>query len=167
MPKRARAVYLPAGCDWIDFWSGRRYAGGQTIEASAPLEIVPLFVRAGAILPLGPKVQYSDEQLDGAWELRIYPGADGAFDVYEDAGDGYDYERGAYAWTHIGWHDATRTLTVAERETESGFEGMVAQREIHVVLVAEGHGVGLEPEQNPDRTVTFAGARLEDRIERE
>ena len=91
---RTRPVYLPARIDWYDFWAGRRYAGGQTIEAAAPLDILPLFVRAGSILPLGPVVQHTEEQLDAEWEIRVYPGADGAFDVYEDAGGGLGYQTG-------------------------------------------------------------------------
>jgi len=153
--KHSRSVYLPAGCDWYDFWTGKRYAGGQTIEAAAPLEIMPLFVRAGSILPLGPKVQHSAEQPGAEWELRIYPGADGTFDLYEDEGDSYRYEAGAFVWTNIAWDDAARTLTCSARE--GGFAGIAEQRKFSVVVVGEGHGIGVEPEPYADGIIAYAG----------
>jgi alpha-D-xyloside xylohydrolase len=156
--KQSRSVYLPAGCDWYDFWTGNRYTGGQTVEAAAPLEIMPLFVRAGSILLLGPQVQYSAEQPGADWELRIYPGADGMFDLYEDEGDSYRYEEGAFAWTPIAWDDAARTLTFGARE--GGFAGMVAQRTFNIVLVSEGHGVDIEPELHADSIIAYAGVLI-------
>ena len=138
--RKSRPVYLPAGSDWYDFWTGKRYTGGHTIEADAPLDIIPLFVRAGSILLLGPKVQHSAEKPDAAWEMRIYRGADGAFDLYEDEGDSYRYEEGALAWTPIAWDNTGCILTIDDRSGE--FEGMVKQRTFHVILVNEGRGIG-------------------------
>ncbi len=103
--------YLPAGCDWIDFWTERRYAGGQAVRVDAPLDRMPLFVRAGAILPMVEGLQYADQAPDGPMELRVYPGADATFALYEDAGDGYGYERGEYTVTRLAWDDARRTLS--------------------------------------------------------
>ncbi len=151
----SRPVYLPAGCDWYDFWTGERYTGGQTIEAAAPLEIIPLFVRAGSILPLGPKVQHTGEQPAADWELRIYPGADGTFDLYEDEGDSYRYEAGAFAWTPLAWDDAARTLTFGARQ--GTFAGMVEQRAFNVVLVGKGHGIGVEAEPQADAVAVYTG----------
>jgi alpha-D-xyloside xylohydrolase len=88
-----RSVYLPSGAQWIDFWTGRTFSGGQQIETTAPIQTLPLFVRAGSIIPYGPNVQYASAKSDPI-ELRIYPGADGHFVLYEDEGDNYDYERG-------------------------------------------------------------------------
>jgi alpha-D-xyloside xylohydrolase len=130
---RTRTVYLPAGCDWYDFWTGQRYSGGKTITAKAPLDIVPLFVRAGSLLPLGPVVQHSGEQLDAPIELRIYPGADGSFTLYEDENDGYGYERGAYATTPIRWSDARRTLKIGP--ARGRYPGMPEAREFHAAPV--------------------------------
>ena len=110
----AHTCYLPAGCDWYDFRDGARYAGGREVTVDAPLDSIPVFVRAGSILPLAEGLQYADQRPEGPLELRVYAGADAAFDLYEDAGDGYDYERGAYTLTHIAWDDAARRLTPCE-----------------------------------------------------
>jgi len=144
---KAREVYLPEGTDWVDFWSGEHYDGGQTIVADAPLEKIPLFVPEGGVVPMGPVVQHTGETDDTPWQVRVYPGADGAFEVYEDAGDGYDYEDGAYAATTLSWDDATGTLTIAERE--GSFPELVERREVEAVLVGEGRGVGHEPADDP------------------
>ncbi len=106
-----RKVYLPLGTDWYDFHTGQRFSGGQWITADAPLETIPLYVRAGSILPLGPVKQYSDEPTAFPLEIHVYAGEDGAFDLYDDAGDGYDYENGKYGWVHFRFHDAGRELS--------------------------------------------------------
>lgn len=103
--------YLPAGCDWIDFWTNQRYTGGQTVTVSAPLDRIPLFVREGGIIPMAEGLQYADQQPAGKLEIHVYPGADGAFACYEDAGDGYEYEQGAYAVTRLAWDDARHTIS--------------------------------------------------------
>ncbi|WP_199711280.1 glycoside hydrolase family 31 protein [Tessaracoccus antarcticus] len=136
----SRSVYLPAGADWYDFWTGERHVGGQRIQAEAPLERIPLFVRSGTVLPLGPETSHMEEDPHGALEVRVYPGADGSFDLYEDDGDGYAYERGEFATTTLAWDDATSTLRVAQRE--GTFPGQAPTRRISVVRVGEGVGVG-------------------------
>ena len=103
--------YLPAGCEWIDFWDGARYAGGQEVTVDAPLDRIPLFVKAGSILPMANGLQYADQEPEGPLELHIYPGADAEFTLYEDAGDGYGYEEGEYTLTRFQWNDAERSLT--------------------------------------------------------
>ena len=103
--------YLPEGCDWYDFWDDTRYPGGQAVTVPAPLDRMPLFVRAGAILPMAEGLQYADQVPDGPMEIRVYPGADGRFDLYEDAGNGYDYENGAYTVTRLEWDDEKGVLT--------------------------------------------------------
>ena len=105
-----RTVYLPAGCDWYDFWTDRRLTGGQTVQADASLDILPLYVRAGSIVPMGQPMQYVDELPDAPLELHIYPGCDGSFLLYEDEGDSYNYEQGAFSTIHMRWQDATRRL---------------------------------------------------------
>lgn len=151
----AREVYLPGGAEWYDFWTGERYEGGQRILADAPLEKIPLFVTAGSVLPMGPVVQHTGEKPDAPWELRVYPGRDGEFEVYEDAGDGYDYEDGDYAFTPVRWDDAASELTVGDRE--GSFPELVEQREFEVVVVGEGRGVGVETAVDPDERVTYRG----------
>lgn len=138
---RSRRVYLPAGANWFDFWTGRRYQGGQTIDADAPLARMPLFVRGGAVLPMGPVLQHTGESAGAPLELRIYGGADGEFDLYEDEGDGYGYETGAHAWTRLRWDDARRTLTVQRR---GGYPGIPAVRKLRCVVVGPGQGRGEE-----------------------
>lgn len=110
------ACYLPAGCDWYDFWDERRYEGGRTVVVDAPLDRLPLFVRAGSIIPMAEGLQYADQKSDGPIELRVYPGADAALELYDDAGDGYGYERGEYTLRRFAWDDARRELSPAAQD---------------------------------------------------
>lgn len=152
-----RDVYLPRERGWINFWSGKREAGGRTISADAPLDQIPLFVKAGSIITLGPDEQYAD-QLSGPIELRIYTGADGATTLYGDDGATYDYEKGQYATTLIRWNEATRTLTIGPRE--GIYENEPARQIFRVVWVRQGHGVGIDPEAVPDTELAFDGAAV-------
>ena len=102
-----RSVYLPAGTSWYDFWTGASLKGGQLTNAAAPIETIPLYVRAGSIVPMGPELQYTGEKPADPIELRIYRGADGTFTLYEDEGDGYAYEKGVYGTIDFRWSDAT------------------------------------------------------------
>jgi alpha-D-xyloside xylohydrolase len=111
---RTRDVYLPAGTDWYDFWTGSRHTGGQTITASATLDALPIFVRAGAILPVHAIVQHASQPMKEI-ELRIYPGSNGSYELYDDTGDGYGYEAGEYAITPLSWNDASQRLHVKTR----------------------------------------------------
>ncbi len=147
----SRSVYLPAGGDWWDFWTGQRLSGGQTIAAPAPLEIMPLYVRAGSILPLGPVVQHAQAPVDPV-EIRVYRGADGSFTWYEDAGDGYGYEDGAYATIPLSWDESKETLTVGP--WSGSYPGMPAAHTFHVVFVDAGRGRAGEAAR-PDETVTL------------
>ena len=154
-PPKPWPVYLPAGAEWVDFWSGQRHRGGQTVEVPAPIDRVPLFVRTGSILAFGPVVQYWNEKPADPIELRVYPGADAELVLYEDEGDGYAYERGEYATIPIHWDDAKCTLTLGPRQGH--FPGMLETRTFRVVLVRPGHGVGVESEAQPDRVVNYRG----------
>ncbi len=129
---RTRPVYLPAGIDWYDFWTDERLSGGQTVEAAATLDTMPLYVRAGSIIPLGPHRQYVDDQPDAPVELHIYPGSDGGFLLYEDEGDNYNYEQGAFSTIQISWNDGSNCLTLGQRSGQ--YPGMPHRREFHVVL---------------------------------
>jgi alpha-D-xyloside xylohydrolase len=149
-----RTVYLPAGSDWIDFWTGKRASGGKTITAEAPLEVIPIFAKAGSIVPYGPFVESAAGKPDPI-DLRIYAGADGDFQLYEDEGDNYDYEHGARSVIPIHWDDKAGTLTVGDRR--GNFPGMLERRTFRVVRVADSHGVGTKPTSNFDATIQFAG----------
>jgi alpha-D-xyloside xylohydrolase len=146
---QTRPIYLPAGADWYDFWTGQKYTGGQTLLADAPLDRLPLYVRAGSIVPMGPRRQYVDDQSDTPLELHIYPGRDGAFLLYEDEGDSYNYEEGAFSTIPIYWQDATQQLTIGERS--GSYPEMAEKREFHPVLHGEGFGPGIQ------KQVTYEG----------
>ncbi len=124
--------YLPKGAKWYDFWTGEVYKGGQTITLETTFDCVPMFIRAGSILPLGPEMQYVTEKKWDNLELRVYPGADGEFTLYEDEGDNYNYEKGVYSTIRFSWDDSKRTLTFGERSGE--YPGMLESRKFTVVL---------------------------------
>lgn len=113
---RVRTVYLPGGGIWYDFWSGERLSGGKVVAVQAALDHIPLHVPAGAILPLGPVKPYADAPSEEPLEIRVYPGAGGSFLLYDDAGDGFGYERGQFATVQFSWNDETRTLTIGARQ---------------------------------------------------
>jgi len=148
-----RRVYLPMTL-WYDFWTGQTTEGGKYIEASAPLDRIPLYVRAGSILPLGPDEQYADEKPNGPIELRVYRGADGSFELYQDEGDNYDYEKGQHAVIPIAWSEAQRTLTIGART--GSYAGMPQSMSFHIVWVGAGHGAG-GAETQADATITYTG----------
>lgn len=125
VPKE-RSVYLPAGSDWYDFWTHRRFEGGQIIQTDAPIETIPVFVKAGSILPLGPSVQHTGEKPCAEWQLRIHDGCDGEFEIYEDAGDGYGYEKGEFCFIPIRWEQDGRKLVFDDRRGE--FSSMQTNR---------------------------------------
>lgn len=149
-----RSMYLPASPTWYNFWTGDSLNGKQEIEADAPLNQMPLFVRAGSILPMGPEIEYANQNPGGPIEVRIYGGADGSFQLYEDSGDSYDYERGQHSIIPIKWDDRTRVLTLGSRE--GTFPGMIEKRTFRVVLVRRGHGVGGEV-TSADQEVNYQG----------
>ncbi|HOK66923.1 MAG TPA: glycoside hydrolase family 31 protein [Anaerohalosphaeraceae bacterium] len=153
--KQTRSVYLPAGTEWVDFWTGKRLAGGQTLQADAPIDRIPLYVRAGTILPMGPFVQYAAEKPADPIELRIYPGTDGAFVLYEDENDGYNYEKGAYSTIEFRWNEQEKTLTIGERK--GSFDGMLKNRTFQIVFVRDNYGTGIEITKQPDALLYYSG----------
>ena len=152
-----RSVYLPYGTAWYDFWTGERLPGGAEVVAAAPIERIPLHVRAGSIVPLGPEVEYAGQAADPI-ELRIYPGADGDFTLYEDEGDSYRYEQGAHATIALHWDDAARTLTAGARK--GSYSGMAAGHTFNVVVVAKGHGTSGGVTAAPDKAIHYAGTEI-------
>jgi alpha-D-xyloside xylohydrolase len=151
-----QATLLPAGTDWFDFWTGERHNGGRSVERDYTLEQFPLFVRAGSVLPLGPIVEYTGQQLDAPWEIRIYPGTDTSFTLYDDDGETYRYERGERATTLLRWNDATRTLQIGARKGR--YAGMIARRTLNVRLTATPG----QPEQT--RSLDYRGHATEIRF---
>jgi alpha-D-xyloside xylohydrolase len=131
---KTREVYLPAGSGWFDFWSDRLYDGGQTVVVDAPLERIPVFVRTGSIVPMTEPMQFVDEDRGATYELRVYTGADASFLFYEDAGDGYAYERGEYALVSIEWDEDSRSLVIHARV--GSFPELVKEREYRIVFIS-------------------------------
>jgi len=125
-------VYLPAGAVWYDFWTNDTLRGGQTIDRAAPIDMLPLYVRAGAILPWGPRVQYAEEKPWDDLEISVYPGADGQFTLYEDEHNSYNYEKGLKSEIIFQWNDNSRTLTIGDRK--GSFPGMLTSRKFNVVV---------------------------------
>jgi alpha-D-xyloside xylohydrolase len=162
MGQRTRSVYLPAGASWYDLWTGTPYPGGGTVGMRTPLDKIPIFVKAGSILPWGPAVQYAAEKKWDDLELRIYGGADAYFTLYEDEGDGYNYEKGDFSEIDFHWDDAGRTLTIADRK--GSFPGMLASRRFRVVLVGPDKGAGDGPAAHADRMVSYKGKFISTRL---
>lgn len=155
---KTRAVYLPAGTAWHDFWTGVRHDGGRSIITAAPLKTIPLFVRAGSIIPLGPVMQYTTEKPADPFEIRIYDGADGHFALYEDENDNTHYEQGQCATIPFDWNDAKQELTIGERSGE--FPGMLKERTFRIVRVSPGRGVG-DQETTQAVIVRYTGKSIE------
>jgi alpha-D-xyloside xylohydrolase len=156
---QTRKVVLPEGTNWTDFWTGTTLAGGQTIEASSPIAHIPIYVRAGSILPYGPAVQWAGENPSAPIELRVYPGADASFTLYEDECDNYDYEKGVYATIPIQWNETKKTLTIGP--TSGSYPAMASERAFKIVYVSQNHGTGTALTEQVDRTVTYRGSKIE------
>ena len=152
-----RRVYLPMGNEWVDFWTGDRYAGGKYVRKDVNIETMPLYLKAGTILPWARKNLYADIQKWDTLQIRIYPGADGAFRLYEDEGDNYNYELGKYSTIDFQWDDAQRQLRVSARR--GSFEGMNKQRVFDIVVVENGRGVGEELSSCVDYRLLYDGGQ--------
>lgn len=135
---KAKAVYLPQGTSWYDFWTGEKLNGGNTVTKETPIDIIPLYVRAGSIIPFGPQVQYAEEKKWDSLEIRIYPGANGSFTLYEDENDNYNYEKGVYSMITFDWDDAKKTLIIGNRK--GSFPGMLKNRKFKITVTGEQKG---------------------------
>lgn len=155
---KEQAVYLPAGANWFDFWTGERTEGGKTITRATPIDILPLYVKAGSIVPWGPKVQYAQEKKWDNLELRIYPGADAVFTLYEDENDGYNYEKGEYTEIDFRWNDQAHTLTISNRR--GNFPGMLTSRKFNIVIVDQQNGNGAAPAVKFNKTISYKGSEM-------
>jgi len=151
-------VYLPKSSAWFDFWTGKHFNGGQTVKTDAPLDKIPLFVKAGSILPAGPNVQYATEKKWDNLEIRVYEGANGAFTLYEDESDNYNYEKGAYSTINFNWSNAKRTLTINDRK--GSFKGMLTSRKFNIILVSKNKVVGYEKQVKFDKEIIYNGKAI-------
>jgi alpha-D-xyloside xylohydrolase len=155
---KKQQIYLPKGMNWYDFWTGEKYSGGQTVSKETPIDIIPVYVKAGSILPIGPEAQYSTEKKWDNLEIRIYPGADGEFTLYEDENDNYNYEKGIYSTINFNWDDSKQELIIGDQE--GSFPGMLKKRTFNIILVKKNHGNGLDICLKPDKAVLYNGTGL-------
>ncbi len=155
---KKQEVYLPKGVKWLDFWTGEKFEGGQVVGKEVPVDVIPLYLKAGSIIPVGPRVQYAAEKNWDNLEVRIYPGADGTFTLYEDENDNYNYERGMYSTIKFTWIDKSKTLIIGDRQ--GSFPGMVSDRQFNVVLVSGNKGTGMEVAKSFDKTLIYKGKKL-------
>jgi alpha-D-xyloside xylohydrolase len=154
---KTRQLYLPKGADWFDFWTGEKYIGGQTINKETPIDIMPLYVKAGSILPIGPKVQYAEEKKWDNLDICIYEGADGEFTLYEDENENYNYENGVYSTIIFSWDDTKQTLTISERK--GSFPGMLEERKFNIIKVSKGKVAGDGVVDEFDKVITYTGQK--------
>jgi len=152
----SRSVYLPAGT-WYDFWTGSTTNGGSKVTADAPLSKIPLYVKAGSIVPMGPNIQYATESIDPL-EIRVYEGQDGSFTLYEDEGDSYNYESGQHAEISFSWSDASKQLSIGARK--GSYTGMPATRTFNIVWVGASHGAGVDITATADQVVKYDGSAV-------
>ncbi len=153
---REREVYLPVqNGGWYDFWTGKHYEGGKKFTISAPLEEIPIFVKAGSIIPFGPELQYTSEKKPDSILLRVYQGADAAFSLYEDEGINYNYEKGKYTEIKASWNESKNQLTIADRK--GMFDGMLKDRKFKVEMVSKDNPIGYDKKAEPSRIIEYTG----------
>lgn len=150
-------VYLPSTATWYDFWSGKAYKGGQTVNAAAPPDKIPVFVRAGSIIPMGKLMQHTGEKSNDTLEIRIYKGANGSFHLYEDEGDNYNYEKGNYTTVPFTWNEKTHSLTIGN--VKGTYAGALQKRIFNIVMVCEGNGVGVNDAQIK-KSIVYSGKSI-------
>jgi alpha-D-xyloside xylohydrolase len=155
---REREVYLPAGCGWFDFYTGRFIEGNQKISVPAPYERMPLFIKSGSIIPIGPELEYTSQKPADPIILFVYTGANASFNLYEDDGNTYGYENGKYSVIPIHYNESTGELTIDKRKGE--FPGMIRNRTFQVVWISKEKPVGYLPDIKPKITLPYSGQKI-------
>jgi alpha-D-xyloside xylohydrolase len=153
-----KKVYLPEITSWYDFWTGKHFNGGQTINTNAPMDQIPLFVKAGSIVPMDKISQYTGESNADSLEIRIYKGADGNFNLYEDEGDNYNYEHGKFSVIPFEYNEQNQTLTIGDQEGK--YLGYLKTRVFNIVVVDENSGMGIAW-QEKGKMVPYNGTKTE------
>lgn len=148
--QKSSKAYLPAGTSWFDFWSNQKYDGGQEVTLATTIDKIPLFIKAGSIVPFGPQVQFATEKKWDDLEIRVYPGANAEFTLYEDENDNYNYEKGIYSTISFTWNDAKKSLTINDRK--GTFPGMLGTRKFNIVVISTGKKV--------EKIVTYSGKKV-------
>jgi alpha-D-xyloside xylohydrolase len=147
---KSTKVYLPEGTVWYDFWTNEKIKGGQEIVKATTIDEIPLYIKSGSIIPFGPQVQYATEKKWDNLEIRVYPGANVEFTLYEDENDNYNYEKGVYSTISFTWNDTKKSLTINDRK--GSFPGMLTTRKFNIVVVADS--------KNINKVVTYAGKKV-------
>ncbi|MGZ3851958.1 MAG: TIM-barrel domain-containing protein, partial [Flavisolibacter sp.] len=160
--QRTKEVYLPKGSAWYDLYKGHYFNGGQRINSDAPYERMPVFVKAGSIIPFGPDLQYTSEKLADPITLYVFTGANGSFNLYEDEGINYNYEKGAYSNIPFTYKEATKTLTIGERK--GNFNGMLQHRTFNIIWVTKDNKTGIDTQRSTDQTVNYSGRLVSIRV---
>jgi alpha-D-xyloside xylohydrolase len=161
---RTRIVYLPTGVSWYDLKSGKRYIGGRSVKADAPYSDIPIFVREGAIIPCGPEIEYAMQKPVDPVRIFVFTGADGAFTLYEDGEETYDYEKGMFSTIQLSYDEKARVLTIGKREGE--FPGMPHSRTFEIVWLGKHRSSGLDFQRKPDASVIYDGTQCSARVQR-
>jgi len=155
---RAREVYLPQTCGWYDLYTGKYFTGGQKLNADAPYERMPLFIKEGSIIPVGPEIQYTDEKPADPLTLYVYAGRDCAFTLYEDEGTNYNYEQGAWSTIKFSFDNRTGELKIGDRQGE--YKGMLNSRTFNIIWISRERPVAFDPEANPHAVVAYNGKEI-------
>lgn len=156
---RTKDVYLPSGCEWYDLCTGKHYVGGQTMTAQAPLDKIPLFVREGSIIPLGPEIQYAEENTDGTITLYVYTGKDAEFTLYEDENENNDFEKGMYSTITFKWNEQSQILTIGKRN--GSYPGMIKSRAFKIVTISKEEPAEFGTISKLARNVSYDGEEKE------
>ncbi len=155
---RSREVYLPSGCGWYDFYTGAYFKGGQKLAVEAPLEKIPLFIKEGSILPIGPEIQYIGEKSYDTLKLYLYAGRDADFCLYEDEGINYNYEKGSFSNINVNYLDQTKNFTIQTREGD--YPGMLKKRVFVVIYIDENNPVGIDQKYSEKNTLNYDGTKI-------
>jgi alpha-D-xyloside xylohydrolase len=156
---KSRDIYLPKGNDWFDFWTGEKLEGGQTISKDTPIDIIPLYIKAGTVLPVGPAVQFASEKKWDNIKILIYEGSDGEFTLYEDENDNYNYEKGEYSTINFKWNNAKKILTIEDRK--GSFSGMLNERNFSILVVGKDKGNWTKDNVTFDKVVSYSGKKVQ------
>jgi alpha-D-xyloside xylohydrolase len=153
-----RSLYLPKCAGWYDLYSGKWYEGGQKVIADAPYERIPVFVKAGSIIPFGPSLQYTSEKPADTITLNVYAGADASFNLYEDEGTNYNYEKGAFTIIPVKYKEATKTITFEDRK--GAFNGMMQKRNFRINIITPGEARNLDFDAGCNKEISYAGRKI-------
>ena len=153
-----RDVYLPKGNGWYDLYSGKYFKGGNTLKADAPYNRIPVFVKAGSIIPFGPEIQYTNEKPADPITLYVYTGANATFTLYEDEGSNYNYEKGDFSQIAITYNEGSHTLTIGDRNGK--FNGMIGDRTFRIVTITPNAAKALNFDQKPNKTISYNGKNV-------